>query len=135
MLLLTLATVQDFSCSQFGISDVTTFLTFSNIRCSFRSYLICILYKELYIYKYVFYYKEKCFWSVTIWWADARRIQFPVCCLSVVVNQGIGHNTAIEQFGSDRPVQTCGVRVSLKHKSLCGKKGQKTLERLEWEQW
>lgn len=125
MLLLTLA-VQDFSCSQFGISDVITFLTFSNIRCSFRSYLIHILYKELYIYKYVFYYKEKCFWSVTMWWADGRRIQFPVCCLRVVVHQGIGRNIAIEQFGSDRPVQTCGVRVSLKHKSLCGKKAKKS---------
>lgn len=94
-----------YSCSQFGISDVITFLTFSNIRCSFRSYLIHILYKELYIYKYVFYYTEKCFWSVTMWWADGRRIQFPVCCLRVVVHQGVGRNIAIEQFGSEW--QTC----------------------------
>lgn len=124
MLLLTLA-VQDFSCGQFGISDFTIFLTFSNIMCSFRSFLIGILYNELYMYKYVFYCKEKCFWSVTTWWVDDRKIQFPVYCPSVVIHQDIGHNTVIEQFGSERPMQTSGVTAFLKHKSLCGKKTKK----------
>lgn len=44
----------------------------------------------------------------------------------VFVHQGIGQNTATEQWGSERPVQTSGGTACLKHKSLCGKTTKKS---------